>query len=238
MSWNSIGPRLLKKCVCTKRREHLLHGWAQLVSILIIKGSGVQLLRRKCASNLGKGEGWADLPREAGVGWNSGDMAEGFSATERCYAKAKIPAFFPKSRVRSVHVCVSHGTPLGLMIFMCVYMHMFGCLKCQWAYRLCFTELGWLLEHNWGSLCVKEVKTHTETCTKAQTQIRMFAWTQDFNNQTVCKSASSCPCEETHNSHTSDRGHTPDATDSYHLRMTVWCISLYTSWHLNSCYLI
>lgn len=78
-------------------------------------------------------------------------------------------------------------------------MHAFGCVKCHWAYRLCFTELGWLLEHNWGSLCVKEVRTHTrtrahthtQTPTHTRTHTNKEVWlnTQDPDNQTVCKSA-------------------------------------------------
>lgn len=58
-------PSPQKVCVCANGREHLLRGRAQLGPVLIIKGSGVQLLRRKSASNAGDGREWADLRSQA-----------------------------------------------------------------------------------------------------------------------------------------------------------------------------
>lgn len=62
-------PRQKKKkksvCVRTKRRKHLLHERAQLVSILIIKGGGVQLFKAEMCL---KSWQWVDLRSWEGVG--------------------------------------------------------------------------------------------------------------------------------------------------------------------------
>lgn len=172
MNWNSIDPRLLKKkkkkvCACKKAREHLLHGWAQLGSVLIIKGSGVQLfLKWKCASDPEGGQGWVNLQS---CTENSGEMTERLFDAWRCFGKVCISGSDPKHFFSPIShqmsVCGCHiGPQLGKTLFMCVYVHVFR--ECEMPVSIS-ALLHWVrlaAGAQSGGLPVWQGSKHTHTC--------------------------------------------------------------------------
>lgn len=87
MSWNSIGPHLLKK-ECVHKKARASSTWLSSISFYLdyLKVDDVQLVRRKCGSD--PEDGWADPPSEA----RDGQTTAGTSGYDNAHAGAWHPS--------------------------------------------------------------------------------------------------------------------------------------------------